>query len=212
MHELERYSEFMAGMEMVVPSEPWRLKKKRQASSDGSIPKSSYLVLAPNASNARRSWPLENFLQTARQVATQHKLAVVVIGDKKNHFPIQWPENTSANPNLIDLRGQIPTENLPDVLACAEMVISNDSGIYHLGVSLNRPTIAVGGSGLPARYFPYPRETELRTKVLYRPVPCAGCNWRCIFTPARNETVWCLQQISWQEVAEAAGELLRRTS
>jgi len=212
MHELERYSEFMAGMGMPIPSEPWRLGKNGQEASNVAVPKSSYLVLAPNASDAKRSWPLENFLRTARQVATQHKLAVVVIGDKKNDFPLRWLDGDGENPELVDLYGKIPTENLPGVLARAEMVISNDSGIYHLGVSLNRPTIAVGGSGLPARYFPYPREAAMLTKVLYRPVPCAGCNWRCIYTPARTETVWCLQQISWQEMAEAADELLRRAS
>ena len=209
MHELERYSEFMAGMGLPVPSEPWRLEKSGRESDNVALPGSSYLVLAPYASDARRSWPLENFLRTARWVATQHKLAVVVIGDKKTRFPIRWLDDPGTNPDLVDHCGNIPTENLPGVLACAEVVISNDSGIYHLGVSLNRPTIAVGGSGLPTRYFPYPREAALLTKVLYRPVPCAGCNWHCIYTPARTETVWCLQQISWQEVAEATDKLLR---
>lgn len=210
MHELERYSEFMAGMGLPVPSEPWRLEKDGREFGNVALPESSYLVLAPNASDVRRSWPLEDFLRTARQVATQHKQAVVVIGDKKNNLPIRWSDDAGGNPDLVDLCGKIPTENLPGVLARAELVISNDSGIYHLGVSLNRPTIAVGGSGLPARYFPYPREAALLTKVLYRPMPCAGCNWRCLYTPARTETVWCIQQISWQEVADAADELLRR--
>jgi ADP-heptose:LPS heptosyltransferase len=212
MHELERYSEFMAGIGLPVSSEPWRLGENGRESGGVVLPRTSYLVLAPHASDRRRSWPLENFLQAARQVATQHRLAVVVIGNEKNHSPIQWFDGAGANPDLIDLCGQIPTENLPDVLARAELVISNDSGTYHLGLSLNRPTIAVGGSGLPARYFPYPREAGLLTKVLYRPVPCAGCNWRCIHPTSRSEAVWCLRQISWQEVAEAADKLLRINS
>ncbi|MFZ1072651.1 MAG: glycosyltransferase family 9 protein [Verrucomicrobiia bacterium] len=211
MHELERYVEFMAGMELAISPEPWRLRKNGQPLRSLSLPERPYLVLSPNASDRRRSWPLENFLRAARQVATQYKLAVILIGGKKNNSPIRWPDNTSANPDLVDLCGQIPTEDLPDLLARAELVISNDSGIYHLGVSLGRPTVAVGGSGLPARYFPYPREAALLSKVLYRPVPCAGCNWRCIHTTSRSETAWCLQQISWQEMADAADELLRRS-
>jgi len=210
MHELERYSEFMAGMQLAIPSKPWRLSENGWKFSDKAFHKTSYLVVAPNASDARRSWPLENFLRAAGQVATQHKLAVVVIGDKKNHSSIRWFGDTGAHPDLIDLSGQIPTENLPEVLSGAELVISNDSGTFHLGVSLNRPTVIVGGSGLPARYFPYPDEAALLTKVLYRPVPCAGCNWRCIHTKSRVETAWCIQQISWQEVVDAADELLRK--
>ena len=211
MHELERYAEFMAGMGLPISSKPWRLTENGQEFGAVVLPKASYIVVAPNASDMRRSWPLENFLRAARQVATQHKLTVVLIGDKKNHSTIHWPDDAGANPDLVDLCGQIPTEDLPNVLAHSELVISNDSGTYHLGVSLNRPTIAVGGSGLPARYFPYPRETTLLTKVLYLPVPCAGCNWRCIHTKSRSETAWCLQQVSWQEVADAADELLRRS-
>ena len=211
MHELERYAEFMAGMGLAIPPEPWRLRKDGHPLRGFSLPERPYLVVSPNASDRRRSWPLENFLRAARQVATQHELAVVLVGDEKNHFPIRWPDDTGANPDLIDLSGQIPTEDLPDVLARAELVISNDSGTYHLGVSLDRPTIAVGGSGLPARYFPYPSEAILLTKVLYRPVPCAGCNWRCIHTTSRSETAWCMQQVSWPEMADAADELLRRS-
>lgn len=210
MHELERYAEFMAGLGLAVPSEPWRLGHNGQQPRGVIPPKSPYLVVAPNATDRRRSWPLENFLRAVRQVATQHKLAVVFIGGGKNHFPIRWPEDTGASPDFIDLRGQISIEDIPDLLARAELVMANDSGTYHLGVSLGRPTVAVGGSGLPTRYFPYPREATLSTKVLYRPVPCAGCNWRCIYTPARSETAWCMQQVSWPEMADAADELLRR--
>ncbi|MGA2279671.1 MAG: glycosyltransferase family 9 protein [Verrucomicrobiota bacterium] len=211
MHELERYAEFMAGMGLAaISSDPWQLRKNGQQLHAVIPPKSPYLVVAPNASDRRRSWPLENFLRAARQVATQHQLAVVLIGGEKNHSPIRWPDDTGANPDLVDLCGQISIEDIPDLLAHAELVIANDSGTYHLGVSLGRPTVAVGGSGLPTRYFPYPREATLSTKVLYRTVPCAGCNWRCIHTPARSETAWCMQQVSWPEVADAADELLRR--
>jgi ADP-heptose:LPS heptosyltransferase len=212
MHELERYAEFMAGMGLAVPPEPWRLRKNGQPLRHFSLPSLPFLVVSPTASDRKRSWPLENFLRAARQVATQHKLAVVLIGGEKNHFPIRWSDDPGAKPDLVDLCGQIPTEDLPGVLARAELVISNDSGIYHLGVSLDRPTVAVGGCGLPARYFPYPGEASLLTKMLYRPMPCAGCNWRCIHTASRSETAWCLQQVSWPEVADAADELLQRKS
>jgi ADP-heptose:LPS heptosyltransferase len=139
-------------------------------------------------------------------------LVIVLIDDAKNHSLVCWPDNEDDNPELIDLRGQIPTEDLPGLLAAAKLIISNDSGTYHLGVSLGRPTIAVGGSGIPVRYFPYPHESTLHTKVLYQPVPCAGCNWRCIHTPSRAETAWCLHQVTWQEVVATADQLLRPTS
>ena len=206
MHELERYSEFMAGTGSTIPSGPWRIRIKIPP-CELPLPANPYLVLSPYASDNRRSWPLENFLRAARQVAVQHGLAIVLVGAEKTSTPIHWPDGGDP-PELIDLRGEIATEDLPPLLAGAELIISNDSGAYHLGVSIGRPTVGVGGSGLPARYFPYPDEAALSTQVLYQPVPCAGCNWRCIHTKSRSETAWCLQQVSWQNVAEAAAELL----
>ena len=208
-HELERYAEFMAGIGITVPTTPWRLRADDSA-ADVAVPAAPYLVLAPNASDSRRSWPLNNFLRAAQEVATRHQLAVVVIGDKESGSPVCWP-NGDGGPEWIDLSGRVAIEHLPKILARAELVISNDSGAYHVSLSLGCPAVAVGGSGLPARYFPYPNEAALRTKVLYEPVPCAGCNWRCIHTKSRSETAWCLRQISWPEVADAADALLRRS-
>ena len=209
MHELERYSEFIAGLGLSSSCTPWQLKQNGDSFDHRLLPQTPYLVVAPHASDTRRSWPLENFAQTARQIARQHHLAVVLVGDKKNDA--SWP-NGDADIKVIDLRGQISTENLPAVLSRSELILSNDSGTYHIGVSLNRPTVAVGGSGLPVRYFPYPQESKLPTRVIYRPVPCANCNWHCIHTRSRSETAWCLQQVPWQEVAEAVNQLLRQRS
>jgi ADP-heptose:LPS heptosyltransferase len=208
LHELERHAEFMAGLGLVIPAEPWLISQWDPPPKNVTLPPGDYLVVSANASDLRRSWSVEKFLQAAQQIATQHRLAVVFIGDKKNSLPIRWPDVAAGQPELIDLCGQTATADLPGVLARAKLVISNDSGTYHLGVSLNRPTLAVGGSGLPARYFPYPRESLWLTKVLYHPVPCAGCNWRCLYTKSRSETAWCLRQISWPELAAAADELL----
>ena len=210
MHELQRYAEFMSGLGEDATVQPWLLPLRQERLRGVTLPGVPYLVLSARASDVRRSWSEEKFLRAARQIALERKLAVVLIGSEKNEFPVRWPDDTGENPDLFDLCGRTATADLPDVLAGAELVISNDSGAYHLGVSLNRPTIAVGGSGLPARYFPYPGESLLRTKVLYLPVDCGGCNWRCIRTMVRSETAWCLQQVSWQELASAAGELLNR--
>lgn len=212
MHELERSAEFMAGMGVSVSTEPWRFKKLAGHDRPAGLPGAAYLVVSPDASDTRRSWPMEKFLNAARQVATRHQLAVVLVGDKKHPVSVRWSDGAAPVPELVDLRGQTLVEDLPVIIAGAELVVSNDSGVYHLAVSLDRPAVAVGGSGLPARYFPYPREADLATRVLYQPVPCAGCNWRCIYTASRAETAWCLQQISWEQLAEVAGEILRQRS
>ena len=212
MHELLRHAEFMAGLGITLSTEPWRIRHWEPSANRSSLAGRNYLVIAANASDQRRSWSSDNFLRVARKIATQHQLAIVLIGDQRDQSPASWPEVSDSKPELIDLRGQTSTCDLVALITRAELIICNDSGVYHLGVSLNRPTLAVGGSGLPARYFPYPDESALRTKVLFHPVPCAGCNWRCLYTSSRSETAWCIQQITWPEAVAAADQLLQHRS
>ncbi len=209
MHELLRNAEFLAGLGISSPAQPWRIYHREPPAKQMPLVGRSYFVIAANASDQRRSWSSDNFLRAARKIAMQHQLAIVIIGNQHDQSPASCSEIPKSEPELIDLRGQTSACDLVAVIAHAELIICNDSGVYHLGVSLNRPTLAVGGSGLPARYFPYPDESALRTKVLFHPVPCAGCNWRCLYTPSRSETAWCIQQITWPEVVAAAGQLLQ---
>ena len=211
-HELERYAEFMAGLDLKISTEPWRIKSVATPAANPMVPRGSYLVLAPRATDTRRSWGLENFLRVAERVARQRGLAIVIVGHEKSPLPRDWMEAAGEKLEVIDLGGKIRMEDLPELLAGADLILSNDSGVYHLGISLDRPTVAVGGSGIPARYFPYPHESSLPTKMLYRPVTCGGCNWRCIHTPSRTETAWCLQQVGWEEMANAADKLLAQVS
>ncbi len=212
MHELQRYVELLANMDLNISKDPWKLGDVNKLPEMMSVADKPYLVIAPNASQAKRSWPLKNFLIAGYQIAMRHHLNVVLIDEEKLPAPVSWPDEVrpqSANqPGLIDLCGQIPIQDIPTVIAAARLVICNDSGMMHLGASLDRPTIAVGGSGMPMRYFPYPEEARSSLKVIYKKVPCAGCDWKCIYNLSRNETAWCISQISWEDIVQGAQELM----
>ncbi|HTV47916.1 MAG TPA: glycosyltransferase family 9 protein [Phycisphaerae bacterium] len=208
MHELERYAEFMTAVGMPISSKPWRLIAGFERKNP--VTETAYMVVCPKASDAKRSWPLENFLQATRELALRHKLKVVMIGTEKDNYPLIWPQPDKNAPELIDLRGKIPTEDLPAVLVNAKLILVNDSGVYHLGVSLDCRVLAVGGSGIPSRYFPYPAEFTQRAPVIYKTVPCAGCDWKCIYNIPHNVSAPCIQDVSWQQVAEAGNQLLNQ--
>jgi ADP-heptose:LPS heptosyltransferase len=212
MHELQRYAELLSAMDLKISEHPWKLKTVNDFPGITARP---YLVIAPNASQKKRSWPLKNFLIAGYRIATQYHLDVVLIDEEKLSIPIRWPVEvrleSAHQSGLIDLCGKILTEDIPGVISSASLVICNDSGMMHLGVSLDRPTVAVGGSGMPIRYFPYPKDAQSSLKVVYKKVSCAGCDWKCIYRLPRNETAWCISQISWEEVVLAAQELMHQS-
>jgi len=200
MHDLERYREFMAALGLAIEASPWRLP----SAALGRPIESPYLALCPQASDVVRTWSQESFLRAAGAVAQKHGWAIVVLGNAIGERLDLPPDG----PSVLDLRGQTSNDELPALLAAAELVLSNDSGPYHLGIALGRPTLGVGGSGMPRRYFPYPAERLLRTRVVHRKVACEGCSWTCIHVPPVVTTAWCIEQVSWLEVAAAAEALL----
>ena len=152
---------------------------------------------------------MDNFLRAACQIAIEQKLAIVIIGRSAASLPPPWLPGDNGPVEVVDLCGQITTADLPALLARAELILCNDSGAYHLGVSLDRPTVAVGGGGMPVRYFPYPFPAGARSRVLARSVACAGCTWRCIYPDVPGKPHWCVSLISWPEVVAAARQLLQ---
>ena len=214
IHDLERYREFMSFLGLTIKVTPWRIKPRLSGSETrawlaehGLAPKRAYLALCPHASDIVRTWPLANFLEVAWALASARGWGVVVLGTHGNE--VEWPPpEYRGNVPLVDLRGATDIETFIGVLAGSELVVANDSGPYHMGISLGRPTLGVAGSGMPNRYHPYGDSKGLSTTMVYRPVTCAGCEWNCIHVPPVTHTAWCIQQVSWQDVVVAGERLL----
>ncbi len=197
-HELDRYAEFMDGLQLPISRTPWLVNPEQPTSLPR--PTTPYFIVAPDASHPMRSWQRDNFIQTARHIARQRQWTALFIG--------RAPHGLANEPGILDWGGQTQIEELPGLLGAAKLILCNDSGVFHLGIALGRPTVAVGGGGLPGRYFPYPATLNLRTEIIFRSPPCRGCNWNCIHTRCRTQTAPCMAEIDPQELIAAANRLL----
>ncbi len=209
----------MAGLGLKISTEPWKIKSVTAHAAHQMFP-TRKLPRGCTTSNGHTTLLGFGKFSPGGEThgeATWAVFAVVIVGhEKKFHTAPLDGESWRKILELIDLGGKSrwkTCRNSP--LAGADLILSNDSGIYFIsGISLNRPTVAVGGSvEFRPDYFPYPQEAEsAHQNILYRPVACGGCNWRCIHTPSRTETAWCLQQVGWEEMADAADKLLAQVS
>ncbi|MGH7727162.1 MAG: HAD-IIIA family hydrolase, partial [Candidatus Eiseniibacteriota bacterium] len=94
----------------------------------------------------------------------------------------------------VDLAGETDLLGLAGLLARADAVISNDSGVAHLAAALGRPVAVVFGSTDPR--WTAPRGE--RVAVVSHPPPCAPCFLR---TCAIADAYRCLYAVDPQEVA-----------
>jgi hypothetical protein len=100
---------------------------------------------------------------------------------------------------------------LLDLIAGAQLIISNDSGNIHLAAALRVPSVCIVGGGHSARFMPYVVENSegcvLPSVALYR-MDCFGCHWRCKYEIDSNSAAPCVANVAVSMVSELCRKLL----
>ena len=133
-----------------------------------------YLVLAPGAGyGPAKQWEPRRFAQAAAAIARRTGRAVVLVGaaEDRGAAALAAREARGAGARSIDLAGATGLGELVGIVAGADGVISNDSGVMHLAAALRRPTVAVFGSTSPV----WTSASAPWVTNLYAAYPCSPC-------------------------------------
>lgn len=109
--------------------------------------KTDKLVLAfcPGAEyGPAKRWPAAHFAELARRYIRKG-WQVWLFGSQKD-FDIAEEINHFSDGLCVNLCGKTSLSEAVDLLACAETVVCNDSGLMHLAAALGRKVVAVYGS------------------------------------------------------------------
>ena len=121
-----------------------------------------YAVLCPGAEyGAAKRWPY--FADLSRQMA----LPAVVLGSAKDR-------EASGGISGTDLTGGTTLDEAMALIAGADFVISNDSGLMHVAAALGRPQVALFGSSSPEHTPP----ASPAARVLWLRIECSPCYQR----------------------------------
>ena len=170
------------------------------------------LVLAPGARyGPAKRWAPERFAAAAASwVGTRGAPAaahVLLVGGAEDRADVAAVRAAApAGPaRFVALAGATDLAALTGVLAGADAVLANDSGVAHLAAALGRPTAVVFGSTDPR--WTAPRGPAVR--VLAEPPTCAPCfRPRC----AIPERYRCLRAVSVEAVVAALAALAPATA
>ena len=145
-----------------------------------------------------KRWPAQHFAAVARHYRAQG-WQVWLLGSAKD-APVAAAVNAAADDGCVDLAGRTDLGQACDLIAAADLVVSNDSGLMHVAAALGRPLVAVYGSSDPG--FTPPLSD--RARVLSLNLPCSPCFKReCPLGHLR-----CLNDLAPAQVLAAAAELL----
>ena len=130
----------------------------------------SAIALCPGAEyGPAKRWPAEHFAGLAREIAALGCAAWIVGSDKDASLGETIAR--SAGSGCVNLCGRTTLTEAIDVLASAEVVVSNDSGLMHVAAAVGRPLVALYGSSSPAFTPPLAPDAE----IIRLGLPCSPC-------------------------------------
>jgi ADP-heptose:LPS heptosyltransferase len=100
-----------------------------------------YAVVHAGARDIRRCWPEEKFAELADRIKTELKLEVVLTGSEVDGDRIHRVAAQMKHAP-VNLAGKLNMAALVGILAGADCIVSNDTGVLHLGLAVG--TRAVG--------------------------------------------------------------------
>jgi lipopolysaccharide heptosyltransferase II len=150
---------------------------------------------------ARRWWP-ERFAAVGRELVARHGGSLVVVGNE-----IGLNAAVAAACGARDLSGGTSLGQLAALLGRVDLLVTNDSGVAHVGAAANAPIVAVYGQTDPRTWAPYYGDAaRSRAEAVQVPLPCRPCLYR------KHELGWrsgcatrdCLELVSVGMVLAAA--------
>jgi heptosyltransferase-2 len=118
------------------------------------------VVLCPGAEyGPAKRWPARHFAELAQRLAARGR-AVWLLGSRSDK-PIGEEIAALCGGVAANLCGRTDLASALDLMALAELVVSNDSGLMHLAAALDKPLIALYGSSSPGHTPPLTQNARI---------------------------------------------------
>jgi heptosyltransferase-1 len=160
-----------------------------------------YLVICPFTTRPQKHWFAERWLDLVARLHRSFGLPVVMLGgpdDQQQAFRMA----AKLTGDLLNQVGMTSLRQAAALIKHAQLTIGVDTGLTHMGIAFNRPTIALFGSTCP-----YLDTTHDNAIVLYHKLDCSPCKRN----PTCNDRFDCMAAITVDEVLDQARRLLHAT-
>ncbi|MBO1927657.1 glycosyltransferase family 9 protein [Thiomicrorhabdus sp. 6S2-11] len=128
---------------------------------------SDYLVFCPFTTRPQKHWFDENWQALAALLPANKKIAILG-GPGDTVAAESLMKNMPGN--VVNLVGKTRIQEAIAVIRHSNGVIGVDTGLTHMGIAENKPTLALFGSTLP-----YSNTRSAKAKVLYHQLDCSPC-------------------------------------
>ncbi|HMK43160.1 MAG TPA: glycosyltransferase family 9 protein, partial [Dissulfurispiraceae bacterium] len=158
------------------------------------------VAIAPGASVTERQWGAERYTQVAQALCRRGK-RVAVLGTTADAADAR--RICGAIPAAIDVTGKTNLMEAASLLSACKLFIGADSGLLHIAVALDVPTVSLFGPGREKKWAPQGNHHRIINKHL----PCSPCTMFG-YTPPCPLKAACMMAITPDEVIRSTQSLL----
>jgi heptosyltransferase-1 len=160
----------------------------------------AYAVICPFTTRPQKHWLAPRWAELAERLQDELGLVTLMLGGSADQGPAAEIQR-QAKGKLANLTGQTSLLQAAALIDRASLVVGVDTGLSHIGIAFQRPTLLLFGSTCP-----YRNTTRANARVLYHPLPCSPCRRK----PTCQGQLTCMRSIEVNEVVAAAGDLIGR--
>jgi heptosyltransferase-2 len=142
-----------------------------------SIKEKSIYVFCPGAEyGTTKRWPADHFASLAQQlIASEPDAQVILLGGKDDQALGESVRTQAKNDSQIhNWCGKTSLDEAIALIGMSKALVSNDSGLMHIGAALKVPQVAIFCSSDPHHTPPLSN----KAKVLWLNLPCSPCHKR----------------------------------
>jgi len=156
-----------------------------------------FMVAVPFTTRPQKHWFEDRWAQLMDRITRDMGLPVVVLGGPDDVEAFQRIRDL-AETEPVDLVGKTSLIQAGAMLQRASLVVGVDTGLTHMSIAFDRPTVTIFGSNIPYTITP----TD-RAKVLVHWLECSPCKGN----PTCDGAFTCLKLVTVEEVLEAVREV-----
>jgi len=155
------------------------------------IEASRYVVICPFTTRPQKHWLESRWPELAAKLQAQLNMPVVMLGGPGDvEAARRIAEN---NDQIFNLAGQSSLMQTAATIKHSSLLIGVDTGLTHMGIAFNVPTVALFGSTCP-----YSDTTRDNAVVLYHKMDCSPCRR----SPSCDGDFTCMKKIEIDEIMQ----------
>ncbi len=157
-----------------------------------------YVVFAPFTTRPQKHWVEERWAELAKLLYRQWNMPTVILGGPGDRELFRHLTERFATP-VYGVVGESTLRQSAAVIGNAKLLVGVDTGMTHMGIAVDTPTVALFGATCP-----YLDPGIAAARVIYKHYDCSPCRRR----PTCAGKFPCMTAITAQEVAVMAEEVL----